>query len=503
MHRCLQVWRIFERARPLPRGSRSLLKRTFAKKAQDEGEVQEEGVDDEEEYEEEEYGEEDWDEDFDDDFEIDEEDLDDDVGNQEDFDMHDFEDIMSIDGMDNFDKMMGDNAKIKEQVKSKVSVRRGKHSKRKFIDRIRIRVKGGHGGNGCTSFVSMCPLPSSIAPRADGVPLAEGPGQKRPNGGHGGAGGDVIITVDPRLQNLYKPTHHFNGGDGWNGMPNDRAGRRGRDVIVQVPPGTIVKQVERFERWNDELEDMETVDRLQAIVDLDSAGATFMAAKGGKPGLGSRILTGKTTKYGGLRKTMPEGRSVGVPGTSNYLELELKTIADVGLVGYPNAGKSTLLRTLSKATPEVAPYPFTTLHPSVGIVEFPDMYRYSVADLPGLIEGAHKNVGLGHSFLRHIERTKILLYVLDTAGTEGRDPIEDLHHLQNELELYAPNITSRPSLIAANKMDAPGADVNLGRLKKATQIPLVPLSALHKVDIKILASSMRWMIENYKAIDEE
>ncbi|KAF0719577.1 hypothetical protein AaE_010443, partial [Aphanomyces astaci] len=169
---------------------------------------------------------------------------------------------------------------------------------------------------------------------------------------------------------------------------------------------------------------------------------------------------------------------------------------------YPNAGKSTLLRALSKATPEVAPYPFTTLHPNVGVVEFPDTYRYSVADLPGLIEGAHRNVGLGHSFLRHIERTKVLLYVLDTAGSEGRDPVDDFHHLQNELELYAPNITSRPSLIAANKMDAPGADVNIGRLKKVTGLPIVPLSALHKVDIKILASSVRWMIENYKSIED-
>ncbi|RHY23092.1 hypothetical protein DYB36_010974 [Aphanomyces astaci] len=299
---------------------------------------------------------------------------------------------------------MGDNANVKEEVKRKVSVRRAKHSKRKFVDRIRIRVKGGMGGNGCTSFVSTfsCPM-------------------------------------------VRKACHLF-----------------------------------LFERWNEDLDDYETVDRLENLVDLDQSNAEFMAAVGGKPGLGSRILAGKTTKFGGLRKVMPEGKNTGLLGTSNYLELELKTIADVGLVGYPNAGKSTLLRALSKATPEVAPYPFTTLHPNVGVVEFPDTYRYSVADLPGLIEGAHRNVGLGHSFLRHIERTKVLLYVLDTAGSEGRDPVDDFHHLQNELELYAPNITSRPSLIAANKMDAPG----------------------WLVDIKILASSVRWMIENYKSIED-
>ncbi|ETV71220.1 obg family GTPase CgtA [Aphanomyces astaci] len=463
-HRCLQVWRIFERRQPLPRGGRGLLKRSFAKKAM--RDPQPVNLDDDDD---------DLDDD-DEDFDEDEYDFDD---GDVDFDLED-----QLESMEDFDEAMGDNANVKEEVKRKVSVRRAKHSKRKFVDRIRIRVKGGMGGNGCTSFVT------------------EGPGQKRPNGGHGGAGGDVIIRVDPRLQNLYKPTHHFNGGDGWNGMANDRAGRRGGDVIVTVPPGTIVKQVDRFERWNEDLDDYETVDRLENLVDLDQSNAEFMAAVGGKPGLGSRILAGKTTKFGGLRKVMPEGKNMGLLGTSNYLELELKTIADVGLVGYPNAGKSTLLRALSKATPEVAPYPFTTLHPNVGVVEFPDTYRYSVADLPGLIEGAHRNVGLGHSFLRHIERTKVLLYVLDTAGSEGRDPVDDFHHLQNELELYAPNITSRPSLIAANKMDAPGADVNIGRLKKVTGLPIVPLSALHKVDIKILASSVRWMIENYKSIED-
>ncbi|OQR95749.1 GTPase [Thraustotheca clavata] len=425
-------------------------------------------------------------EDFDDEEFNDDDDFDDENFDDDDFDFDD-EDSMDFDEMDDllneFDApgSIG-SKKIKEQVKTKVSIRRSKHSKRKFIDRIRIRVKGGHGGNGCTSFVS------------------EGPGQKRPNGGHGGAGGDVILHVDGRLQNLYKPTHHFNGGDGWNGMPNDRAGRSGKDVIVPVPPGTIVKAVDRIERWNDELDDFEYIDLKETLIDLDTPGTDYKVAIGGKPGLGSRILTGKTTKYGGLRKTMPEGKTLGKPGTSQYLELELKTIADIGLVGYPNAGKSTLLRSLSRATPEVAPYPFTTLHPFVGIVEFPDTYRFSVADLPGLIEGAHKNVGLGHDFLRHIERTKILLYVLDTAGTEGRDPISDFEHLQNELELYAPNITSRPSLIVANKMDEPGADTNLMRLRKATELGVVPVSALHKLDIKTLASSLRWMIENYKQI---
>jgi len=261
---------------------------------------------------------------------------------------------------------------------------------------------------------------------------------------------------------------------------NDSAGRRGKHCHVKVPCGTLVKRVERFER---ELEngEYEIVDQMEVVCDLDKPGATFLAAKGGKPGLGNRILAGKTTKFGRLRKHMPENKTTGQPGTSQYYELELKTIADVGLVGYPNAGKSTLLSVLSRATPEIAPYPFTTLHPYVGIVEFPDTFRLSVADIPGLIDGAHRNVGLGHDFLRHIERTKvrgvlgillrcafgteaiasscveqILMYVLDTAGSEGRDPLEDFTHLQRELELYAPGISSRPSLIVANKMDEQG-----------------------------------------------
>ncbi|KAG7401598.1 Mitochondrial ribosome-associated GTPase 2 [Phytophthora boehmeriae] len=367
---------------------------------------------------------------------------------------------------------------VEEHVKQKVRVRRAKHSKRRFVDRIRVKATGGHGGNGCASFFS------------------ESATRKRPNGGHGGAGGDVVIQASARMQNLANATHHFKGGAGLNGMPNDAAGRRGKHCYVKVPCGTLVKRVERYER---ELEngEYEIVDQMEVVCDLDKPGATFLAAKGGKPGLGNRILAGKTTKFGRLRKQMPETKGTGHPGTSQYYELELKTIADVGLVGYPNAGKSTLLSVLSRATPEIAPYPFTTLHPYVGIVEFPDTFRLSVADIPGLIDGAHRNVGLGHDFLRHIERTKILLYVLDTAGSEGRDPLEDFAHLQKELELYAPGISSRPSLIVANKMDDPGAEENFNKLRQSTDLAVLPVSALHKVDIDTVARTLRWMIESY------
>ncbi|POM75441.1 Phospholipid-transporting ATPase, partial [Phytophthora palmivora] len=352
-------------------------------------------------------------------------------------DLDDLDDDWALE--DDGDVASAGRRKVEEHVKKKVSVRRAQHSKRRFVDRIRVKATGGHGGNGCASFFSesaMRKRPNGGHGGAGGDVVIEasdkmqnlanathhfkgGAGtngmrtffsesamRKRPNGGHGGAGGDVVIEASDKMQNLANATHHFKGGAGTNGMPNDAAGRKGKHCHVKVPCGTLVKRVERYER---ELEngEYEIVDQMEIVADLDKPGASFLAAKGGKPGLGNRILAGKTTKFGRLRKHMPENKTTGSPGTSQYYELELKTIADVGLVGYPNAGKSTLLSVLSRATPEIAPYPFTTLHPYVGIVEFPDTFRLSVADIPGLIDGAHRNVGLGHDFLRHIERTKV------------------------------------------------------------------------------------------------
>ena len=237
------------------------------------------------------------------------------------------------------------------------------------------------------------------------------------------------------------------------------------------------------------------------IADLDTPGSEIRLSEGGKPGLGSCILSGRTTKYGRLQKKMPEGKSYGQAGTNSYYQLELKTIADVGLVGYPNAGKSTLLRSMSKAEPEVAPYPFTTLHPFVGVVEFPDHFTYRVADLPGLIDGAHKNVGLGHDFLKHVERTEVLCYVLDASSQDGRSPVDDLRHLQRELELYAPQITTRPSLVVANKMDVYAAESGvLEALRAATDMTVIPISALHCVDIGTVVKSLRWMLPLKKQI---
>ncbi|KAL0592302.1 hypothetical protein ABG067_000410 [Albugo candida] len=351
--------------------------------------------------------------------------------------------------------------------------KRGKH---RFVDRIRIKAVGGYGGNGCCSFEAKKSF------------------RKRPSGGHGGAGGAVIVQADSAVQDLASSTHHFKGERGQNGKPNAGAGRCGSACIFRVPCGTIVNKVIR-ETIGTGCEDFDITERLENICDLDRHGNQFVAAEGGKPGLGNRVLLSRTTTFGTLRNKMDEGKNLGQPGTSHHYELELKTIADVGLVGYPNAGKSTLLSRLSRASPKIAPYPFTTLHPFVGIVEFPDCYKISVADIPGLIDGAHRNVGLGHDFLRHIERTKVLLYVLDASIAENRDPLQDLFHLQRELELYRPGMTVRPSLVVANKMDQAGADENLTRLREKANLAVLPISALHKVDIDTIAKSLRQVLE--------
>ena len=227
--------------------------------------------------------------------------------------------------------------------------------------------------------------------------------------------------------------------------------------MVKVPVGTIVTDAE-----NGEL-----------LADLDEEGKSVIAAKGGRGGRGNARFASSVNRA-------PRRCDPGQPGEERRLHLELKTIADAGLVGFPNAGKSTLISTVSAARPKVAPYPFTTLHPVVGIVEYADYHRISMADIPGLLEGAHRNVGLGHEFLKHIERTKLLIFVLDMAGVDGRDPVNDLKVLRDELEHYMPGLGKRSSIIAANKMDLEGAEENLARLREelsADPIEIVPLSA--------------------------
>ncbi len=314
-----------------------------------------------------------------------------------------------------------------------------------FVDRANIQVVGGNGGNGCSSFH-----------REKFIPLGG------PDGGDGGDGGDVIFVCSKNEQSLiaFQYNRHYTGKNGPHGSGNNMHGRRGENIYIKVPLGTLVTDADTGE----------------FIVDMDSEDMEFVVAKGGKGGRGNARFI---TKY----VRAPRERELGCEGELKNLHLELKTIADIGLVGYPNAGKSTLLRALSAAKPKVAPYPFTTLHPVVGVLEYPDYERVTVADIPGLIDGASNNVGLGHEFLKHIERTYILVYVLDMAGTDGRTPWEDFIHLQNELELYMKGLSKRPSIILANKMDQEASLENLELLQdelSATPIEIIPISAENK-----------------------
>lgn len=292
---------------------------------------------------------------------------------------------------------------------------------------MKITVRGGDGGNGCCSFR-----------REKFVPKGG------PDGGDGGAGGSIYIESTSSEQSLVALVYqsHFRGANGPGGKGAGCHGRNADPVIVKVPVGTVITDAESGE----------------FIADLDVPGMRVMVAKGGRGGRGNARFASSTNR-------VPRYCEEGKPGEERACQLELKTIADVGLVGFPNAGKSTLLGAVSAAKPKVASYPFTTLNPVVGVVEYPDYQRILVADIPGLIEGAHDNVGLGHAFLRHIERTSVLCYVLDMGGVDGRDPLADLDALKNELELYMPGLSKRASMIVANKMDMENAGENLQRLR--------------------------------------
>lgn len=297
-----------------------------------------------------------------------------------------------------------------------------------FIDKTQIRVKAGDGGSGSCSFRREKFIPKG-----------------GPDGGDGGAGGNVILEASTSESSLVSLVfkRSYRAKNGTNGAGKGLYGHKGDDLILKVPVGTVVRDLDSGE----------------VIADLDENGAQAIVANGGRGGRGNIHFATSTNRA-------PRKFESGREGEERQLELELKMIADAGLVGYPNAGKSTLISNLSDAKPKVAPYPFTTLHPVVGVVEYPDYRRLTLADIPGLIDGAHRNVGLGHAFLRHIERTSVLLYVLDMGGVDGRAPWDDLASLEQELELYLPGLSKRPSLIVANKMDLPDAEANLAELKQ-------------------------------------
>jgi len=327
-----------------------------------------------------------------------------------------------------------------------------------FVDRVKVFAQAGTGGRGSVSFR-----------REKFVPKGG------PDGGDGGRGGNVILRADRHVDNLtnlfYEPI--IKAKNGGHGKGKKMTGRAGADKIVKVPAGTIVYAAEGGERstFNAQRSTSNSEQSAIPVIDLTRSGEEFVLCSGGAWGKGN-------VHFKSSRNRAPRQYTEGEEGEEGYFLLELRTIADAGLVGYPNAGKSTLLRKISAARPKVAAYLFTTLHPIVGVIEFPGYQRATIADIPGLIEGAHRGFGLGHEFLRHITRCRVLVFVIDVAGSEGRNPVEDLQNLRREIDLYDPALSSRPWFIVANKMDLPDAKKNLKAVQERfPRIKILPTSA--------------------------
>lgn len=367
-----------------------------------------------------------------------------------------------------------------------------------FVDRIKVVAKAGNGGRGCVSFRR-----EKFVPRGG------------PDGGDGGKGGDIILRADEHTDNLatlfYEPL--IKAKNGTHGMGKQMHGRGAPPKVVKVPAGTVV-----WEMLSHDTIEANSTDELPAGAGAPTAGRTqfstmgnpsvyrepladlvrpndeYILCHGGKGGKGN-------VHFKSARNRAPRQYSDGEEGEEGTFILELRTIADAGLVGYPNAGKSTLLRRISAAHPKVAAYPFTTLHPMIGVVDFPDYRRATVADIPGLIEGAHANLGLGHAFLRHITRCRLLLFVLDMAGSEGRNPIEDLQHLRREIDLYDPRLSQRPWRVIANKMDLSEAEAHLVAFRQRfPDRQVIGISAKDSEGIEELKRELeRWLSEEATA----
>lgn len=392
-----------------------------------------------------------------------------------------------------------------------------------FIDEIKVYARAGHGGKGAVAFHREAFVPKG-----------------GPSGGNGGRGGSVILQADHDLNNLigqyYVPRLIAQVGEA--GMGKGMDGHAGKDLIVKVPCGTLVWKldtapIEPVEpdpkskpAEEDASEEEESPSKIafkvatgsrsvirqaggeraleidlgadekksggqdaskgELLADLTQHGQQFVLCKGGRGGLGNR-------NFATARRQAPRFAQPGEPGDEGNFLLELRLLAEVGLVGYPNAGKSTLLAAISKARPKIAPYPFTTLHPQIGIVEYAeDWHRLTVCDIPGLIEGAHQNVGLGHEFLRHIQRCRILVLLLDMAGTDGRNPWDDYKQLLTELEMYDPALVKKPIYVVANKMDEPAAEENLKKFKRRIRkVPVLPIAAAFDEGIDLFRKMIR------------
>lgn len=313
-----------------------------------------------------------------------------------------------------------------------------------FIDHAEIFVKAGDGGDGCHSF-------------------SKGKFQRhrRPDGGDGGKGGDVILASDNNVQTLveFYFRKHFKAESGSNASSNHKKGHDGKVLLIKVPIGTLVK---------DQYEDI-------TYCDLDTQGRSVVIAKGGSGGKGNSRYRGATP---------------GGDGEEKNIVLELKLVADVGIIGYPNAGKSSLISRISNAHPKIASYPFTTKTPLLGLVRLGPERSFMVCDIPGLIEGAHSGRGLGDKFLRHVERTRALLHMIDMAAVEERDPVTDMKSINKELRLYNPLLLKRPQILVANKMDLPEAVKNLNRFKKKVKKPVYPISCVTGEGIKNMLEAL-------------
>jgi GTPase len=328
-----------------------------------------------------------------------------------------------------------------------------------FVDQTKIYVKGGDGGNGMVAFR-----------REKYVPMGG------PAGGDGGKGADVVFEVNEGLRTLmdFRYQRHWKAPRGEHGMSKNQHGKNAKDMIVKVPPGTVVMDAETKE----------------VIADLVENGQRAVIAKGGRGGRGN-------SRFATPSNPAPELAENGEPGQERDVILELKLLADVGLVGFPSVGKSTLLSVVSSAKPKIAEYHFTTIVPNLGMVETEDNRSFVMADLPGLIEGASEGVGLGHQFLRHIERTRVIVHVIDMAAIEGRDPYEDFLTINKELEEYNLRLTERPQIIVANKMDMPDAEENLQKFKEQLEedFPIFPISALSRKGLRELLFAIADKIE--------
>ncbi len=335
-----------------------------------------------------------------------------------------------------------------------------------FADRATIYVRSGKGGDGHVSFRREKYVPNG-----------------GPDGGDGGDGGSVILKVDDGVNTLsdYRHVRKYKAGDGEEGRKKNCRGKNGNDIVLKLPRGTVVKEAESD----------------QVIVDMSGDTEEFLLLKGGKGGNGNQHYATSTMQA-------PKYAQPGGEATELTLKLELKVIADVGLVGFPNVGKSTFLTKISNARPEIANYHFTTISPHLGVVDLKDAQGFIVADIPGLIEGASDGVGLGHEFLRHIERTKVIIHIVDAAGTEGRDPVEDIRAINKELALYNEELPKRPQIIAANKLDMiyegmePTKDEVIARLKSEFEpmgYEVYPMSALTGEGVKEILFKVRQMLD--------